>query len=168
VPSLVKRLGNLGDLGETMTITQNSYKFATTVEDAYIKRVVEEAAEDTNFLVITEKDTVLGAGSNAIVLTRKSVLLLALIAPELTLAGQTLGEMYDSLEDSTVGSVIDDPNGFVASVLTGDPDDVKAELGIVREEIKRINSVLATVTTQGRRFANVVNGRTVRVTVEAY
>ena len=56
----------------------NVYSFTTTEDDVYSMRVAEEATEDTNFIITTERNTLLNAHGHAIVLVRKSALEIAL------------------------------------------------------------------------------------------
>lgn len=126
----------------------NVYSFTTTEKDPYLERVVAEATNDTDFIVTTERDTVRGEGTTAVLLVRKDVVSVGLVFPELTLAGKTLGDWVEFL--------IDEPNDsdWAQVVITGEPEDIALDLVHIRNEIRRIN--------------NLKNGRTVRVKVESF
>ena len=126
----------------------NVYSFTTTEEDFYSKRVAEEATEDTNFIITTEKNTLSGETGAAVVLVRKSVLEIALFAPELTFFGKTLIEWLEGVVEAN------GPSDWAAARLTGDAEEVEATLDSVRHEIRRIT--------------NVLYGKVVRVQVESF
>ncbi len=126
----------------------NVYSFTTTPHDEYLKRVLDEATEDTDFVITTERNTLFGRGTHAVVAVRKEILVVALIAPELPLAGRTLGEWLEASFDS-------DGNGdWAGAIIQGDPDDIEVELERIRNEVRRIK--------------NIKDGRVVRVNVETF
>jgi hypothetical protein len=128
---------------------ENTYGFTTTEDDGYLERVAAEAAPETNFIIVTERHTVVGEGNWSYLLARKEVLGgIGLFLPELTLFGRELGEFaLDLLEDYGEGE-------WEHFVISGDPESVTEELERVRNEVRRIN--------------NIVTGRVVRVAVESF
>ena len=144
----------------------STYKFATTPEDNYVPRVADEATNKTEFILTTERDTINGNGTVAILLVRKTVLALGLLLPELSLAGKPLGEWLvaslesdrEAIEQSTATSFDEyletEYKEWAAVMIQGDPEDLALELETVRGEVRRIK--------------NILDGRTVRVTVESF
>ena len=144
----------------------STYKFATTTEDNYVPRVADEATNKTEFILTTERDTINGNGTVAILLVRKTVLALGLLLPELSLAGKPLGEWLvtslesdrEAIEQSTATSFDEyletEYKEWAAVMIQGDPEDLALELETVRGEVRRIK--------------NILDGRTVRVTVESF
>ena len=144
----------------------STYKFATTPEDNYVPRVADEATNKTDFILTTERDTINGNGTVAILLVRKTVLALGLLLPELSLAGKPLGEWLvtslesdrEAINQSTATSFDEyletEYKEWAAVTIQGDPEDLALELETVRGEVRRIK--------------NILDGRTVRVTVESF
>jgi hypothetical protein len=133
------------------------YSFTTTPDDNFFRRIVQEANPKTNFIVVTERSTIYGPNPSAALLVRKDVLLLGLVLPTLPLAGKTLGEwLVDTVNgDFTAGegsSTYKSP--WTYALIQSDDQDA------VDEELERIRN-------EARRIENIVNDRTVRVTVES-
>ena len=128
----------------------DTYTFTTTPDDNYFQRVIEEAAKDTNFILITERNTLERETPIAVLFVKKNVLAeVGMVYPELELAGTTLGEWLAS----TFAEQTELPWTF--ALFTGDNvEELHAELVRVRNEIRRIN--------------NILNGRVMRVTVESF
>lgn len=126
----------------------NVYSFTTTEDDVYSMRVAEEATEDTNFIITTERNTLLNAHGHAIVLVRKSALEIALVAPELTLTGKTLIGWLEGVVEAN------GPSDWAAAVILGDKEAIDEQLKSVRHEIRRIK--------------NVLEGKVVKVDVESF
>jgi hypothetical protein len=130
------------------------YSFTTTPSDNFFRRVAEEASPTTNFIVVTERSTIYGPTPSAALLVRKDVLLLGLVLPELPLAGKSLGHW---LEDTVKGDLTNGEafsNPWTYALIQS--DDIDA----VDEELERIRN-------EARRIENIINDRTVRVTVES-
>jgi hypothetical protein len=146
--------------------SRNTYKFATTPEDDYIPRVADEATNNTDFILTTERDVLNGEGTVAVLLVRKSALALGILLPELSLAGKLLGDWLvteleadlNSISKSTAASfdeyLENEHNEWAAVTVQGSPEDLELELETIRGEIRRIK--------------NILNGRTVRVNVESF
>ncbi len=126
----------------------NVYSFTTTEDDVYSMRVAEEATEDTYFIITTERNSLLNAHGHAIVIVRKSALEIALVAPELTLAGKTLIEWLEGVVEAN------GPSDWAAAVILGDKEAIDEQLKSVRHEIRRIK--------------NVLEGKVVKVDVESF
>jgi len=126
----------------------NTYGFTTTSADEYVRRVTEEASPDANFILMTDRNTVIPDQCRAILAVRKDVLLLALVMPDAVLAGRSLIRLL--LDETTNPTDLD----WVLIKLEADEATVTREAEKARHTLARIN--------------NVANGRTVRVTVESY
>ncbi len=131
------------------------YSFTTTLQDDYILRVVEEAAEETDFIVLTERNTLFGRGNQAQIAVRKSILVAAVFSDSLTLAGRSLGDIFaDVLTEDLQLENVDEASDWFVLTVTGDPDDIDDELERIRNEVRRIK--------------NIKEGRVVRVNVESF
>ena len=145
-----------------MADTKNVYGFTTTEDDVYLTRVVDEAAEDTDFIFTRERNTLKpNEGAGVILLVRKNILVLGLILPELPLAGRTLAEWLISTLESDAEKVINEgassdklSNEWTGVAFEGDPEDIEDELERVGNEIRRIK--------------NIKDGRVVRVEVASF
>ncbi len=144
-----------------MADTQNVYGFTTKEDDVYLTRVVDEATEDTDFIITRERNTLVNyTGAGVTLLVRKSILVLGIVLPELPLAGRTLGEwLISTLEEdvekvangASIEALSDDWTGVV---FDGDPEGVEDELERVTNEIRRIK--------------NIKDGKVVRVEVASF
>jgi len=133
------------------------YGFTTDREDNFFERVVAEANPDTNFIIVTERDTIAGPVPQAAVLVRKTVLVLGLVLPELPLAGKTLGDWLTDAVKIDLPLIKDGEtvNPWTYALIQSDNQEA------VDEELERIRNEV-------RRIENIVNGKTVRVTVESF
>ena len=133
------------------------YGFTTDREDNYFTRVVAEANPDTNFIIVTERDTIAGPVLQAAVLVRKVVLVLGLVLPELPLAGKTLGDWLTDAVKTDLPVILDggEVNPWTYALIQSDNQEA------VDEELERIRNEV-------RRIENIVDGKTVRVTVESF
>jgi hypothetical protein len=131
----------------------NVYSFTTTPQDEYILRVVEEATEDTDFIFLTERNTLLGQGRTAQIAVRMSILVIAVFDPTLTLAGRPVEDLFVEILKDSLENPTDVGEWFVIGV-NGDPADIEDELERVRNEVRRIK--------------NIKEGRVVRVNVESF
>jgi hypothetical protein len=133
-------------------LPENVYSFTTTLRDDYLARVLEEVAADTDFVVITEHNTLSGESEKAALAVRKTITSLGYFFPSLKLAGKPLVDWFHEAIESIVDDA--DTNEWSSVVLEGDSDAVAEELERIRNEVRRIK--------------NIKDGRVVRVYVESF
>jgi hypothetical protein len=85
-------------------LPENVYSFTTTSDDEYLARVLEEVAADTDFVVITEHNTLSGESEKAALAVRKTITSLGYFFPSLKLAGKPLVDWFHE----AIESIVDD------------------------------------------------------------
>lgn len=135
----------------------DKYGFTTNLEDNFLPRIAEEAGKDTNFIIVSGKNTVTQERFLTAMGRVTTVRNLADINPELTLATIALGDIVLDLDDSIGNQASPDSAhvpGFFGLHFRGTSDMVESEIDVLRQEINRLN--------------NVLNGDIIRVTVESF
>ena len=135
-----------------MADESNVYSFTTTEDDPYLDRVLDEAEQDVDFILTTEKHTLHGDGNYATLTFRKSVASIALMDANLTLGRRTLGEWLESIIEAAERG--DDTSAWAEVQINGTPEEIEEELVNLRNEINRLK--------------NIIQGRVVRVKVESF
>ena len=128
------------------------YGFTTTTDDGFLVRVAEEAADDTNFIIVTGKETTSNERLLVILIRNEVVEKIADVDPQAKIAGQTFGELY--FDVTLKNRQVEPEYDFFALYFNGSQEEIEREIVVVRNEIRRLN--------------NLVNDRTVRVTVESF
>jgi hypothetical protein len=123
----------------------DTYGFTTQEDDYYFPRVMDEAKEEANFLLVTQTNVRTGT-KNLVLLVRKAVLNIAERFPKLILCGKSLEDWLDM--------ALNQEDDWSIAVVSGQPSEIDKSYNTVREEIKRINNAIA--------------GRNVKVTVTAF
>lgn len=134
--------------------TSNVYGFTTTAKDVYPARVLDEARDDTNFIIVRDHDTELNEHM-VLFFVRKDVLEIADRFPDLQLGPYTLmGWIDQDLNDmETNAETADSP--FIGSITTVD-------------NASQSDKVVHTLQQQIQRVKNAMEGRTVKVVVEVF
>lgn len=130
------------------------YGFTTTLEDKFFSRVADEANEDTNFILITGKNTVNDDRFLSILIRTDAIAKVADIDPEAGIGDSIAGDLVlDAIANFKVNPELAQEQ-FFALRFEGDAEDVDAEADKVRYQINRLNNLLA--------------GKVIRVTVESF
>lgn len=165
----------------------DQYGFTTFHSDNYFQRVVNEAAPETNILLIEEKDTVENLISFNVIIRRPFFEMVAHFYPELAIGGVSLGEMLmaynsgktlvevgengkgvikelDSKEEDVVvhGSVRIDPSVYDVSAIRRNFEECIQR--IEKHHTKAENNLMGMAV----RLANLIMDKTIRVTVNSY
>jgi hypothetical protein len=134
--------------------TSNVYGFTTTAKDAYPARVLDEARDDTNFIIVRDHNTELNKHM-VLFFVRKDVLEIAGRFPDLQLGPYTLMEWIgQDLNDIEIDApTVSSP--FIGSITTVD-------------NASQSDKLVHTLQQQIQRVKNALNGRTVKVVVEVF
>jgi hypothetical protein len=122
---------------------RDSYSFTTYSDDVYLNRIIDEAKPSTNFILIDDHDKSTGQRFVG-VLVRSNILDIADEYPELTLGPLKLYEVLDIALNA----------GQQFVYVVGPTDNPTRILERLRHDIRRIK--------------NVLEGKTVKVTVELF
>jgi hypothetical protein len=129
------------------------YGFTTTVQDNYLPRVLDEAAEGTNFILLTDTNTINDSANLVLFASTTVVDGIGEALPNETLTGRPLGDFILGKLSGEV-LVTEDGKYYILACFSLDRDEAVREAEATRHEIKRLN--------------NLLEGRVVRVTVESF
>lgn len=130
------------------------YGFTTTLDDKVFARIAKEASENTNFILVTGKNTVDGDRFLSVLIRTDAIARVADVDPGAAIGDSFVGELVlDAVANFTVNSEWAQQE-FFALRFEGHPDDVDAETEKIRYQINRLN--------------NLLDGKIVRVTVESF
>ena len=131
----------------------DKYSFTTKVNENYFYRVLDEAPKSANFLLITDASTVDNTVNLVLFIKRETFDALAEQFPNERLLKTELGEWILARDAGQLH--VTEGDRFYAAVRVGlDRELAEKEALSVRNELKRLQ--------------NIIDGRTVRVTVENF
>lgn len=130
------------------------YGFTTTSEDNYLYRLQDETPDSARFVLVTDSSTVEDSVSLFLFINKELFDRLAEEFPNERLLGEELGEF--AFHQALGGQLMESLDGrfYVAAFFGLDRERAKKEALAVKNEIKRLQ--------------NMIDGRTVRVTVESF
>ncbi len=135
----------------------STYSFTTTRNNTFINRIADEMDSASNFAIISAVDKIDGARSLGVLVRRSAAHKVADIDPNTPLADNTFGTLAMLSKESEfsnheLNDVAEHP--FLMVTFTGAYENVDKQLETFRHQI--------------RHAANLLEGKTVKVTVESF
>jgi hypothetical protein len=148
----------------------DTYGFTTTPDDVYIERVAEEAKPETNVISIFDRDTLTNEYSVILLFRRKTLRLVANYYPDLTIGPYTLGDILLADKDLAEQGATDELWAAVA-IPVRDGFENKARQGVDQQlshYANAVNKSINKLADHALRFINLLEDKTIRVTVNSY
>ena len=135
----------------------STYSFTTTRNNAFINRIADEMDSSANFAIISAVDKKDGARSLEVLIRRTAAQKVADINPNTPIADNmfgTLAMLSKKSEFNNHGTNDISEYPFLIVTFTGSYDNIDKQLETFRHQI--------------RHAANLLEGKTVKVTVESF
>lgn len=135
----------------------STYSFTTTRNDNFINRISDEMDSSSNFAIVNGLDKSNGSRSLSIILRQTAVNRIADIDPNTPIGGDTFGNVAMLSRASELNSQ-----------TSNDLDKTHFTLAQYQGPFGAMDKYLETFRHQIRHASNLLEGKTVRVTVESF
>ncbi len=135
----------------------STYSFTTTRNNAFINRIADEMDSASNFAIISSVDKKDGARSLELLIRRTAAQKVADINPNTPIADNTFGTLAMLSKESEFNN-----HG------TNDVSEYPFLIGTFTGAYENVDKQLETFRHQLRHAANLLEGKTVKVTVESF